>query len=157
MSKLPSEVKERIGSIEHPWKNEDLLRDLYFEHDQSYDDIAELLGCAKSTVARWMDNHGIETPNTHQARRSPHPTFRLRKDGYEIAESRVGQKHKQVRIHQLIAISEGHHPWHVFAPNVHIHHKNNIPWDNRPANIEVVSNAEHNRRTWEHRKNGVSE
>lgn len=39
----------------------------------------------------------------------------------------------------------GEDPREVFDDRTHVHHKNGIPWDNRPANLEVVDDVPHGR------------
>lgn len=46
-----------------------------------------------------------------------------------------------VRVSRLLAVAE--HGFDAVGPGVDIHHKNGIPWDNRPANIEVIDKGEH--------------
>lgn len=52
-------------------------------------------------------------------------------------------------VHTLLAISEGACPYALFASGraYHVHHKSEVTWDNRPDNLEVLSRAEHCRRT----------
>lgn len=47
------------------------------------------------------------------------------------------------KIHQLVAIAEGHDPYKVFSRSHHVHHINEIEWDNRPENLQLLSRSEH--------------
>ena len=48
-----------------------------------------------------------------------------------------------IPVHRLQAVAE----WGLDAvKDKHVHHKNGIPWDNRIENLELVSNAEHQRK-----------
>jgi hypothetical protein len=50
----------------------------------------------------------------------------------------------QVAVHQLLAIAMGEDPHDVFSNSEYqVHHKNNVPWDNRPSNIELLTAGEH--------------
>lgn len=44
-------------SGDEPWRDKQLLLDLYEDHDLTYAEIAEKLGCTKSTVSTWMNKH----------------------------------------------------------------------------------------------------
>jgi len=62
--------------------------------------------------------------------------------GYEMWEvNNRGTQHR-ILVHRLVAISE--HGADQVAERI-VHHKNNIPWDNRPENLELMDRAEHAR------------
>lgn len=46
---------------EQPWQKREVLEDLYVDQQLSQSEIADELGCTKSTVGRWLDKHDIET------------------------------------------------------------------------------------------------
>jgi len=48
-----------------------------------------------------------------------------------------------VFVHQLTAIMAGENPHDVFAAESVVHHKNKHKYDNRPENLELMSNSEH--------------
>jgi len=56
---------------------------------------------------------------------------------------RVSDGRDVARVHQLLAIADGFDPEDVFSDNTVIHHKNEIKWDNRVENIEMMTNSEH--------------
>jgi len=63
------------------------------------------------------------------------PTYRLPKSSpYPMYGSAV--------IHRLVAVAE--YGFDAVVEN-HVHHKNHIPWDNRPSNLELMSQEEHYR------------
>jgi len=43
-----------------PWRDKSLMRELYVEEELSSTAVAEELGCASSTVIKWLEKHGIE-------------------------------------------------------------------------------------------------
>lgn len=53
-----------------------------------------------------------------------------------------------VSVHQLVMLREGHDPHKIFAgrDKWHIHHKNEVPWDNRAENLELLTPKEHAKR-----------
>ena len=46
---------------EHPWRDEELLRELYHGREMTQEEVAEELECTKSCVCRWMQRHDIES------------------------------------------------------------------------------------------------
>jgi len=50
----------RAASHGAPWQEEQVLRELYEESGLTTEEIGDELGCAQSTVIKWMDRHGIE-------------------------------------------------------------------------------------------------
>ncbi|MGQ3723536.1 HNH endonuclease [Natrialba aegyptia] len=47
--------------IDHPWRNEGLLRRLYIDEQLSTKEISNRLDCGVSTVSKWLKRHGIPT------------------------------------------------------------------------------------------------
>jgi len=43
-----------------PWRDAELLEELYVDQGLSQPQISERFGCTSSTVSRWLDNHGID-------------------------------------------------------------------------------------------------
>jgi hypothetical protein len=79
-----------------------------------------------------------------EARRVPYARFETKQDGYEHWETKDGKGNNvRVYVHQLLAIAEGEDPYELFCGDTQIHHINNIPWDNRPENIETLSPGGH--------------
>jgi len=46
---------------EHPWHDENVLRELYFEEGLNQYEIADRLGCKQVTIAKWFKKHEIDT------------------------------------------------------------------------------------------------
>lgn len=55
---------------EEPWKDEELLRLLYVEHDVSTLQIAEWLGCVANTVITWLRKYDIEVDQRYHEKPS---------------------------------------------------------------------------------------
>lgn len=72
------------------------------------------------------------------------PTLEVDSRGYERLRVLHEGIEYSVYVHQLLAILEGEDPHRVFGPeHFVIHHENEIPWDNRPSNIEPMYHQEH--------------
>ena len=67
--------------------------------------------------------------------------LQVQKRGYERWRHwHQGQRDAPVYVHRLLAVAE-----YGFdaVKNKEVHHKNGIPWDNRPENIKVVGIKQH--------------
>lgn len=130
-----------------PWSDESTLINLYHEKGYSTHEIAEKLGCNQTTVCYWMDKHEVKSRDRVEAVvssiRSRPARFVTNEDGYECWFTRSRDKGWQVQVHRLLAASE------LGLDEIDskdVHHKNGIPWDNRPENIEVLNRREHRKR-----------
>jgi transposase-like protein len=129
---------------------EERLRKMYCTGGMTLDEMADELGVVKSTVSRWLEEHGIDRRNPGV--RPGSVSLTMHRDGYPRWKVKIDGESHRVRVHQLLAVAE--YGFDAVADNV-IHHKNGIPWDNRPDNIDVVSRADHmdkHRHEWEDRR-----
>lgn len=130
------------------YKNKEKLEELYLEEELTTRQIAQICDCGKTTVRRWLKKHEIpRRPEGFQKGdgRVERAHYCTNRSGYErwTAQGEKGTT-KTVGISQLTAIAHGADPHKVFdSDNYETHHRNKIPWDNRPANLEVVSKDEH--------------
>lgn len=115
------------------YKDADTLRELYVEKRLSQSEVADELNCSTATVCRWLEKSGIESRSFNDGRLI---SLRTRRDGYEEFGAGVGN----VLHHRLLAVAE--FGFDAVA-NKHVHHKSGIPWDNRPDNIELMTNSQH--------------
>lgn len=54
------------------------------------------------------------------------------------------ERERVVHVHQLLMIALGENPTDVFSNGAtHVHHKNEVRWDNRPGNLEILPAHEH--------------
>jgi len=128
-----------VAESDTPWRDAATLEQLYWDEGLSLDDIADRLGCSDVTVLNWMEKHDIER-RTEKRNRLPRPLTVTSpgstNQGYEF----VWHDDHCVRHHRLLAVAEHG----VEAVRGHeIHHRNGIPWDNRPSNLAVVGSSEH--------------
>ena len=115
----------------------------YVDNQRDSYDIADEIGCTNETVLNAVKHHGFEPHSKGHHRRSIHPTFD-RHRGYERATAHYVYEgeliSRSVRIHRLVAVAEYGYDAVV---GKHIHHKNGIRWDNRPENLQPLTNSEH--------------
>lgn len=124
---------------EKPWRDADLLEELYWTKGMSQRDVGGVLGCSNDTVSRWMDRLDIDS---HKTKSKRVPYFGHHQNGYEVWRHKVSDTKYNVKIHRLLAVAE--YGFDTVCGN-HVHHQNHIPWDNRPQNIEVKSPENHQR------------
>ena len=137
-------LDDELASIEK-YKLEDLLREQYLKQGKTLKELEEEWGTHRGTIHYWMKKHGVER-REHVATRVQRASFGLDDSGYERAQSRVPEtkKNDAIQIHQLVAIADGADPENIFSGgDCHCHHRNGIPWDNRPENVELLSREVH--------------
>lgn len=133
------------------YQDESWLRTQYIDKCRTTDEMAELAGCTKPTILRYMDKFGIERRDSNYYRRKEPPKLEQKKSGHIRARATHKGTRYTVSVHQLVAIAHGiASPKEVFGDNgIIIHHENEVPWDNRPENLKAVSRGEH---VWIHRE-----
>jgi DNA-binding XRE family transcriptional regulator len=131
-------------TIDHTDK--DTLEYLYAERGMTQSEIAEISEVNQPTIGYHIRKHGIETRDSSDyepPNKKARATFHTRsEDGYECwaAWYRPEDSVERVRVHRLLAVAEYGYDAVVGKD---IHHKNEIPWDNRPENITPMDKAEH--------------
>jgi len=128
------------------WQNPEILRDMYHGQRMSTPEIGDELGCTAECVQKWMRKHGIETRSlseAHTLARIDRPLALYTDErGYEFVLHRFRGKTEWVRLHRIIAVSE----WGLeTVSDMDVHHRNGVPWDNRPDNLEVMDHGDHSR------------
>ena len=138
------EVDGKEYSGERLYREEAVLRELYVERGLSQAKVAEKLNSGETSIGRWLDRLGIEKrtrseAHTNAARRTP-AAFRTKESGHERWEHYYEGETTHFPVHRLLAIAE-------FGADavsgMDTHHKNGVPWDNRPENIELLTRGEH--------------
>lgn len=139
---IPTRQSRKDSSEEY--QNKDVLKRLYADERLSAHEIASLFDTGATTIYYWLDKHGIkirdsELSKTYRVFREPAP-FETNLEGYEIWRTKLAGEVWRVRVHRLLAVAEFGYEKVVEHD---VHHKSNIPWDNRPDNLELVTPEEH--------------
>lgn len=134
------------NSEDQPLHDKDTLYELYVEKELSTVEIGDILGFSHETIRKWLKKNGIKTRSRKEGNKIQHindaPKMHQNVKGYEEVRSRLHNKVDVISIHRLLAIAE-HGIEEV--KDKHVHHKNKIPWDNRPDNIEVMKPTQHHK------------
>lgn len=123
--------------MQRPWTDEERLRELYCEEDLSIHDTAHELDCGHMTVSRWLDKHGIEK---EQDPADKPVLYRTDEAGYERWRHNTNDTKYAVSVHRLACVA-----WFGFdaVKGKDVHHENRISWDNRQANLALLTPEEH--------------
>ena len=121
-------------TIQPKYRDEEWLRDK-IRNDGLYDrEIASICDVSQSTISTWRRKFDIPTA------RSLEPIRTCDINGYVGWSPKVNGNSYTVYVHRLLAVAE----YGVEAvANNHVHHKNEIRWDNRPENIGLKSPRKH--------------
>ena len=131
---------------EKPWQDEDTLRELYHEKRMSQQEISDHFDndITQAGIGYWLDKLGIEKRTRSESAKirwlNEQPCFRTDDNGYELVETWLGEDLSKVLLHRLLAVHK--YGYDEVCGKV-VHHKNDVPWDNRPDNIELMTAAEH--------------
>lgn len=133
-----------ITMSEYEYRQEETLRTLYWEKEWSARKIADHFDVAGSTIRKFMDRHDIPRRDRYEAagkaRRQEYATFITKPSGYETWATRNDGGMDWVYVHRLLAVAEHG----LDAVRDHdIHHRNNIPFDNRHENVVPIKKDEH--------------
>jgi len=122
------------------------LAEQYHGKGRTLEDIANECDVDAVTIMNWMERHGIPRRDAAQHRKEEPPAYLTDQKGYTRVSSKKDGKYDSAKVHQLVAIAKGADPEKIFSNGAYqCHHKNKIPWDNRPENIEVLSQEEHDK------------
>jgi len=137
---------------EDTYRDPEWLREKYHGQGLSQADMASLADCSQYTICKWMDEFGVEANGGPDHLGSgaaspawkPHATFyHNEREEYGLCYEVVKSKTDYVKVHRLVAVAE--YGFDSVVGKV-VHHKNGIAWDNRPENLELMTNEEHSRR-----------
>lgn len=140
LSEMDVELRNVHSYERAPWRNKDKFKELYVDRDWSICKIAKHWECNTITVWRWIEKHGFEKRGSPIGKRVSYAHYFTDKNGYVRWVTDGEKSPDQFFVHRLIAISE-YGADAVCGKDVH--HKNEIPWDNRPKNLELLTRSEH--------------
>jgi len=124
-----------------PWMDESKLREEYVKNGRTMYDLGEEWGCDPTTVANWLDEYDIQKRHAGDYHRVERVIYTQHEQGYEVWKPSCGESRgKTVFIHRLMAVAK--YGYDEVAGK-QVHHKNKIPWDNRPENIELMTSTQH--------------
>lgn len=121
------------------------LQRMYVEQEMSMQEIADECDCSITTVHRYIHRYDIKARGHGYAARKPGLSYEMTSYGYMRWHGTRGDGGEKVdygfTVHRLLAIAK--YGPDAVTPDVDVHHKNGIRWDNRPNNIELQGHAEH--------------
>lgn len=130
--------KHEIEKGKAEYKKSEVLTKLYHEKEMSLREISDKFDVSTPTIQRWMKKHNIER---RESKREKPPCYTKNYDGYKVWKHRDGSGKKQmVLVHRLLAVNE--FGFDAVSDKI-VHHKNGCRFDNRPENIEVMTQSEH--------------
>lgn len=142
MKKLGVERVKKNGARDRKYKDKNLMEELYINQNLSLEEVADELNASYNTIRKWVHKHGLEkehTMSTKKCLKRP-PEYGYNGEGYEyVANIFKGEKYRFL-IHRLVAVAE--YGYDDVSDSI-VHHKNEVKWDNRPSNLEVMSQSEH--------------
>lgn len=125
------------------YRDRDWLHEKYHGEKLSQQEIADECGSRRGTILVWLNRHDIETRDRTDWLYLTPAHFRTGDEGYERWESTLNGEKDHVAVHRLLAVAE--YGFEAVQGKV-VHHKNGVPWDNRPPNIMLMDRSEHLRR-----------
>lgn len=138
-------IERRVSDNEKgtAWKDADRLERMYWDEGMTLEEIGEELGCSASTISGWMQRFDIDREKLPGEKP---PSHRITPHGYEEVRTKMDGQQYSVLIHRLLAVAEGLLSTQAYADGLlHVHHKNGVSWDNRPSNLEVMTESEHHK------------
>lgn len=136
--------KTTVGEL---CEKEEWIRKRYWDDGKSIDDIATEYGCNRISVRTAMIRQGIERRDYNEPGSSG-LYFYVDAPAYERVIDYSDEDRPKAMMHRLMAVSM----WGFDEiKGKEVHHKNEVKWDNRPSNLQLMTPSEHMRH---HRTNG---
>lgn len=141
MSTQRHQEQEGSDPAQAGYRDPDTLERLYWEEELTTYDIADRFDVSNSTVRKWMVRYGIDR-REGGSKKAQYMRMDIDTYGHVVwrQSANINQREVHFGIHRLLAISE--YGTEAVA-GMDVHHKNGIPWDNRPANIEPLTHSDH--------------
>ena len=133
---------------DRPYRDEETLRELYLEKEMTIEEIAEKLDADMATIHLWLEKFDIERRSRGRSgwdspRMKPYARFQTTPGGYEEWVDNYENERDVLRVHRLLAVLK--FGFDAVKQEMIVHHKNNIAWDNRIENLELMTRAEHSK------------
>jgi len=120
-----------------PWHDPKRLRELYHGEELSAARVAGEMGCSPQTVRHWLIEFDIE-------RRSCHHRTVENGDSVQRRYPTISGDGSTVLVHRFLAYAVGKMTFEELCnPDMVVHHRTNVGWDNRPVNLDVMTRGEH--------------
>jgi len=120
-----------------PYQDPEVLTELYYDQHLSTYELADRFDVSQSTICRWMDKHDLDRRDGLEARP---PNFGISTKGYERWHGFCLGNQYWLSHHRLLAVAEFGFD---AVCGMDVHHKNEIRWDNRPDNLELMTRSDH--------------
>lgn len=130
----------------NPWDDKELVEEKYIGEKKSTIELADEWGCAPNTVRDRLERFDIPIRSQSEAMQVKHGNYSMAVPIHVKQTGAVRWTHNHnsqsqtIFVHRLLAVSE--YGFEAVRDNV-VHHKNEIRWDNRPANLELMDHADH--------------
>lgn len=135
------EIETRTETTIPEFQTPDYLKEQYLSQGKTAAEIADQVDCCLGAVYDNLRRHEIEIRSSNRYHASSPPRYFMRDDGYMMWKISTGEGNQvDVLVHRLLAVAE--YEMDIGGDDV-VHHKNDIKWDNRPSNIEVMERGEH--------------
>jgi len=129
------------------YKDKDWLEVQYWDNQLSLDEMANKAGVHRGTIHKWMKKLGVDRRTAYDEQ--GYASITVNKNGYIVWEHHDGESKCKIRVHRLLAVAE--YGFEAVCGK-DVHHTTDIPWDNRPSALELLSREEHARLHGENRK-----
>lgn len=129
---------ERHEIPKKPYSVKENLVKYYIEEGMSAKETGEILYGSEHSVLDWLRRHDL--PVEKSCKEKP-PHYRTHQ-GYEVWSVTYQDSSFDVAVHRLACVA-----WFGLeeVKGKVVHHKNDISWDNREENLELLTNAQHSR------------
>ena len=145
---MPSYNGRELDSTDY--RDGEILEWLYWGEGLSTHDIGSVFNITHQTVRKWMERNGVERRSRYEgAKRAlskPYAPLEMHDHGQMRWALYYGGDESYLKVSRLLAVSE--FGFDAVCDKV-VHHKNRIPWDDRPDNIELMTPSEHTKHHYE--------
>lgn len=114
------------------YKDEEKLRELYVHKEMTIREISNIFDCTEYTIGYWMEEYGID-----RRKKTDMPGYSQNSYGY-IQICHRNQRCYEHRLLATLLVDDLDD-----LSGMEVHHKNEVPWDNRLNNLEVVDMEKH--------------